>query len=714
MFKFNEMMKKVLYSLLFIVVVKSSLFAEEGMLIPTIVSAFESDMQAMGMKLTAKDIYDANNSSIKDAIIHFGGGCTAEIVSDKGLILTNHHCGFSQIQSHSSLENDYLKYGFWAKDLSEELANPGLTAARMVKIEDVTSSVLFGVKEEDSEELRSQTIKKNIKQLIKDFTLNTHYTAEIKPFNYGNDYYVIIKETFNDIRLVGAPPSSIGKFGGDTDNWVWPRHTGDFSVFRIYANVDNKPADFSENNVPYTPLHFLPISMKDRKNGDFTMVYGFPGSTEQHLVSGHLKYIIEKERPARISMREKSLSVIDAAMRSSDAIRIKYAAKQARIANGYKKWIGQVGGLKELGAVDKKIAFEKEYNQRANSKQEWKEKYASIMDSMNLLTSEKSSMDFAYVMAIEYLYVGSELFDLAGVLNSLERNHLALSEKGELDAKISEMITGADGFFKNYDVNVDKEIFRLQSKEYFDVIKGYEDIDTDELVEEIFSKSILVNKERYVNFLKSFKSKKSIKKLKKDSGYKHWNLILSDFRANSLAGARAFNQKMDVFLKVFLEGKKLMFPEIKHWADANSTLRITYGKLEGSSPTDGMKYIEHTTTNGILQKHQTGNPDFELLPELVDLYQKKDFGEYAQDGDLWVCFTGSNHTTGGNSGSPVLDANGYLMGLNFDRSWESTMSDYMFDASRCRNIVVDIKYVLWVMDKYAGAKYLVDEMTLMK
>jgi len=413
-------------------------------------------------------------------------------------------------------------------------------------------------------------------------------------------------------------------------------------------------------------------------------------------------------------MREKSLSVIDAAMRSSDAIRIKYAAKQARIANGYKKWIGQVGGLKELGAVDKKIAFEKEYNQRANSKQEWKEKYASIMDSMNLLTSEKSSMDFAYVMAIEYLYVGSELFDLAGVLNSLERNHLALSEKGELDAKISEMITGADGFFKNYDVNVDKEIFRLQSKEYFDVIKGYEDIDTDELVEEIFSKSILVNKERYVNFLKSFKSKKSIKKLKKDSGYKHWNLILSDFRANSLAGARAFNQKMDVFLKVFLEGKKLMFPEIKHWADANSTLRITYGKLEGSSPTDGMKYIEHTTTNGILQKHQTGNPDFELLPELVDLYQKKDFGEYAQDGDLWVCFTGSNHTTGGNSGSPVLDANGYLMGLNFDRSWESTMSDYMFDASRCRNIVVDIKYVLWVMDKYAGAKYLVDEMTLMK
>jgi hypothetical protein len=713
MFKINEMMKKVLYSFLFIFIVKSSLFAEEGMLIPTIVSAFESDMQAMGMKLTAKDIYDANNSSIKDAIIHFGGGCTAEIVSDKGLILTNHHCGFSQIQYHSSLEKDYLKNGFWAKSLKEELFNPGLTAARMVKIEDVTSSVLFGVKESDNNELRNTTIQKNIKQLIIDFTLNTHYTAEVKPFNYGNDYYLILKETFTDIRLVGAPPSSIGKFGGDTDNWVWPRHTGDFSVFRIYAGVDNKPSDFSENNKPYKPLHFLPISMKDRSDGDFTMVYGFPGSTEQHLVSGHLKYLIEKERPARISMREKSLSVIDAAMRSSDEVRIKYAAKQARIANGYKKWIGQIGGLIELGAIEKKLAFEEEFNKIANSKVEWKERYASVIDEMNVLTSEKSVKDFAYVMAIEYLYVGTELFDLASVLSGLEREYLVLEEKGELASKITQLIAGADGFFKNYDLNVDKEIFRLQTKKYFEEIGGYEKINVDDLVEEVFSNSILVDKDKYVKYLEGFKSKRSIKKLQKDPGYKHWLEIQTDFRTNSLLGAREFNQNMEVLLKRFVEGKKVMFPEIKHWADANSTLRITYGKLEGSSPNDGMKYIEHTTTNGILQKHQTGNPDFELLPALVDLYEKKDFGDYAQGDDLWVCFTGSNHTTGGNSGSPVLDANGYLMGLNFDRSWESTMSDYMFDPNRCRNIVVDIRYVLWVMDKYAGAKYLVDEMTLM-
>ena len=707
-------MKKVLYSLVLVCIIQPSIFAEEGMLIPTIVSAFESDMQAMGMKLSAQDIYDANNSSIKDAIIHFGGGCTAEIVSDKGLILTNHHCGFSQIQYHSSLENDYLKNGFWAKSLNEELANPGLTASRMVKIEDVTSSVLFGIKEGDSEESKSQTIKKNIKQLITDFTLNTHYTAEIKPFNYGNDFYLILKETFNDIRLVGAPPSSIGKFGGDTDNWVWPRHTGDFSVFRIYAGSDNKPADFSSDNQPYKPLHFLPISMKDRKNGEFTMVYGFPGATEQHLVSEHLKYIIEKERPARILMREKSLSVIDAAMRSSDEIRIKYAAKQASIANGYKKWIGQIGGLNELNAIGKKKSFEQEYIKRANSNPEWKGEYASIISEMNALANEKSTYDFAYIMAVEYLYVGSEFFDLANSLSSLERSYIKLKEEGKLDEKISQMLKGAEGFFKNYDVDVDKEIFRLQTELYFSEIPGYEKINKEELVNDIFSKSMLVNKEKYVDFLNGFKSEKSIKKLNKDSGYKYWSKIQTDFRTNSLQGAREFNFEMEVLLKKFVEGKKVMFPEIKHWADANSTLRVTYGKLEGSAPNDGMKYIEHSTTNGILQKHQTGNPDFELLPELVDLYKKKDFGDYAQDGDLWVCFTGSNHTTGGNSGSPVLDANGYLMGLNFDRSWESTMSDYMFDSSRCRNIVVDIKYVLWVMDKYAGAKYLVDEMTLMK
>jgi len=707
-------MKKGIAYLLLIVTFNISAFAEEGMLIPTIVNAFESDMQAMGMKLSAKDIYDANNSSIKDAIIHFGGGCTAEIVSNKGLILTNHHCGYSQVQAHSSLENDYLKNGFWAKNLSEELANPGLEAIRMVRIEDVTSSVLFGIEGIKDEAEKNARLKQNIKTLIEDFTKNTHYTAEIKAFNYGNDYYLILKETFNDVRLVGTPPNSIGKFGGDTDNWVWPRHTGDFSVFRIYANNENKPAEFSTENIPYTPLHFLPISMKDRKTGDFTMVYGFPGTTEQHLVSGQIAYIIEKERPARISMREKSLSVIDAAMRSSDEVRIKYSAKQASIANGYKKWIGQIGGLIELGAVDVKKTFEKEYNKRALSNAEWNSKYGSVIDKMNNLVATKSHADFGYVMAVEYLYVGPELFDLAAVLSKFEMEYDELKANGKLEEKISELKNGAEGFFKNYDENVDKEIFRLLTAEYISKIQGYENMDVKKLTDEIYMKSAITNKSRYIKLLETCKSKKGMKLLKKDIGLNHWKKIQSDFRTKTLGEARNFNSEMDGLLKLFVEGKKIMFPEIKHWADANSTLRITYGKLEGSAPKDGMQYLEHTTTKGILQKHQTGNPDFDLLPKMVEMYEKKDFGSYAQEGELWVCYTGSNHTTGGNSGSPVLDENGYLMGLNFDRSWESTMSDYIFDPNRCRNIVVDIRYVLWVIDKYAGASHLVDEMKLMK
>lgn len=689
--------------------------AEEGMLIPSVISAFESEMQAKGMKLTAKDIYDVNHSSIKDAIIHFGGGCTAEIVSAQGLLLTNHHCGYSQVQSHSSLEKDYLKFGFWAKNKSEELPNNNLTATRMVRIEDVTASIFFGVNPSDELPKRLALMKKNSDQLINDAKIGNHYEAEIKPFNYGNDFYLLVKEVFKDVRLVGTPPNSIGKFGGDTDNWVWPRHTGDFSVFRIYVGKDNKPADYSKDNVPYTPLHFLPISFSNRKVGDFTMVYGFPGTTEQHLVSAQINYIMNKERPARISMREKSLSVINAAMRSSDEVRIKYSAKQASIANAYKKWIGQVGGLKELDAVNVKKKYEATFNEKANSNPEWKEKYASIIASMNQLVEESSIYDFQYAMAVEYLYVGPEVFDLAEAINDLVVNYKQLSEKNELEKKLDNLIKGADGFFKNYDVEVDRKIFSLLTDEYRKQTanSNQSQLSTSALTDLLFSKSVLTNKEKYVQFLKTFKEK-SIKKIEKDPAFHYWKTTVTDFQENVLPKARAFNARMNEFLKTYVEAKKTMFPEIQQWPDANSTLRITYGKLEGSNPHDGMSYLDHTTTKGILQKNATGNHDFELLPDLLEMYEKKDFGDYAQDGELWVCFTGSNHTTGGNSGSPVLDANGYLMGLNFDRTWESTMSDYMFDPARCRNVVVDIRYVLWVMDKYSGAKHLVDEMKLMR
>lgn len=691
--------------------------AEEGMLIPSLIQAFEDDMKAMGMKLSADEIYSVNHSSMKDAILHFGGGCTAELVSEQGLLLTNHHCGFSQIQSHSSLENDYLKYGFWAKSKKDELANPGLTAARIVRIDDVTASVLFGTEGKDQKEAYEQ-MKKNIDQLIADATLNTHFEAEIKPFNYGNDYYIIVKEDFGDVRLVGAPPSCVGKFGGDTDNWVWPRHTGDFSVFRVYADGNNMPADYNEANVPYKPLHYLPVSMKKREAGQFTMVYGFPGTTEQHLSSSHLKYIMEMECPAQIRMRDKSLSVIDAGMKSADLTRIQYASKQARIANGWKKWIGQLGGLKTVDALQIKLDREKLYNEMANSRPEWKEEYGQVIQKINDLVEKYKHYDFAYSMVIEYMYVGPEVFKKARDMEKFMSIYDGLVQSGGLNEEIDHQKKGAEGFYKDYDAAIDKKIFILLTEEYLAqlgdrapvVLKGR---NVEDLANEIYSKSIFTDKERFMKFMDK-PGKKPMKKLEKDPGYKLFKALNTYFFEDVIPEVRNYNLQLNELLKIYVKGKKEMFPGDKMWPDANSTLRITYGKMEGSAPHDGMKYTEHTTMDGIIAKYNTGNSDFELLPRMLELAKEKNYGQYAQDGEMWICFTGSNHTTGGNSGSPVIDAEGNLLGLNFDRTWESTMSDYMFDASRCRNITVDIRYVMWVMDVYAGAGHLVDEMTIVR
>jgi len=713
------MMKKFTLAVLFFVATIFNSFAEEGMLIPSLIKAFESDMHAMGMKLSAEDIYSVNHSSLKDAVLHFGGGCTAELVSSQGLLLTNHHCGYSQIQAHSSLENDYLKYGFWAKDKSEELKNPGLTASRVVRIEDVTKTVLQGTKGLSDAKLYAK-IQDNIALLIKDAMTGNEYTADIKPFNYGNDYYMIVKETFSDIRLVGTPPNSIGKFGGDTDNWVWPRHTGDFSVFRVYANANNEPAEISDDNIPYKPLHFLPVSMKDRVAGEFTMVYGFPGTTEQHLSSGNLKFIMDRERPARIKMREKSLSVIDASMRSSDLLRIMYSSKQARIANGWKKWIGQIGGLKTVDAIQIKLDREKMYNKKAATNAEWNKKYGSVIQDMNALVEKYKDAEFGYSMAIEYLYVGPELFKQARTINKFLKNYDKMVEAGTLDDEIERQKKSAEAFYKNYDEATDKQIFLLLTEEYVKQIgdgalpERLKNNSAQNLADKIYEKSILTNKERYLKFLDKL-GKKSYKKLKKkDLGFMLWEETDDNFFENVIPEVRIYKTEMNSLLKTYVAGKFEMFPDKKHWPDANSTMRITYGKLEGSAPHDGMTYTEHTTIEGIITKNNSGNPDYDLLPRMIDLAKKKEYGDYAQNGELWVCFTGSNHTTGGNSGSPVIDGEGNLMGLNFDRSWESTMSDFMFDATRCRNITVDIRYVLWVMDVYSGAGHLVDEMTLVK
>lgn len=717
-------MKKISFVLLLAFLGIKVVKAEEGMLIPTVITAFESDMQAMGMRLSAQDIYNVNGSSLKDAIIHFGGGCTAELVSSKGLLLTNHHCGYSQIQSHSSLENDYLKYGFWAKTLAEELPNKGLTAARMVRIVDVTKDIMAGVNTNASNEEQAKIVSANAKKLIEEAKRGTHYEAEIKPFNYGNDFYMIVKEVFKDVRLVGTPPNLIGKFGGDTDNWVWPRHTGDFSVFRIYVGSDNKPADYSASNVPYSPLHFLKIAFNDRKEGDFTMVYGFPGTTEQHMSSEYIRFIVEKERTARIKMRDLSLNAINNGMNLSDEIRIQYASKQARIANAWKKWIGQIDGLRQLNAVEVKQQREQDYEAKAQTRPEWKKKYGQVISDLNQLVISGKEHEFDYAMGEEYFFANNDLFQVArrAIAFVKEINTPGVNVE-QVKEKAREW---ASDFYKNYNAEVDRKVFVSTTEEYNRQV-GAPSTTVINLAsnqynsEAIYTKSILTSEERFLKFVNDFKVQasdkkkdKQLQKINKDAGLAHYNLVVTPFFDKTLPKYRDYKGKMDALLKLYVAGLKEMNPEGKLWADANSTLRITYGKLEGSQPHDGMKYLAHTTLKGMVDKFYSGNPDFELNDRVLELYKSKEYGKYAQDGELWVCFTGSNHTTGGNSGSPVLDANGNLMGLNFDRTWESTMSDYMFDASRCRNITVDIRYVMWVMDIYAGARHLVEEMEMAK
>lgn len=709
---------KKLISVLFLSLFITFIQAHEGMWIPSLIKMYYPQMKADGLKLSPEQIYSINSSSLKDAVIHFNGGCTSEIVSEKGLLLTNHHCGFGAIQSHSTLENDYLKNGFWASSLEEELMNQGMTATRIVRIENVTNDVLNGLSKEMESADYQLKRRENYNKIIKEATEGTHFEAEIEAYDYGNSYYLIVKEVFKDIRLVGTPPSEIGKFGGDTDNWVWPRHTGDFSVFRIYVGKDNKPAEASKDNVPYKPLHYFPISLLPKKAGDFTMVYGFPGRTEEYISSARLKYIMETERPTRIAMRDKTMSVIKAAMRADDEIRLKYAAKQARIANAWKKWKGQLIGLTNIDALGIKERYEDKYLKKAGSKSEWK-KYADALTLFSDLQRMYQTYDEAYVLLNEYCYYG---YGPEFLKNARTMKNLMGALKGDDQEKIQEAkeqaMNRVKSVFKNYDKATDQKIFdvltpefiRYMPKEY--VPLSFEKNDLEKLSEKIYSSSILTDEEALLDFIESANEKTIEKKLMKDPGYLIYQDCEDVFQSRLLSNLRHYYTGMNEQMKVYLEGKFEMFPEMEHWPDANGTMRITWGKLEGSEPRDGMAYKPHTTLQGIYQKYMTGNPDFELSDNMIKAIKAKDYGAYAQDGELWTCFTGSNHTTGGNSGSPVIDAEGNLIGINFDRSWESTMSDFMFDPNVCRNITVDIRYVLWVIDKFSGASHLVEEMKL--
>ncbi len=717
-------MRKIIATLIISVIFSCYLKAKEGMWIPILLEKYNiEEMQQMGFKLTAEDIYSVNQACLKDAVVIFGNGCTGELISDEGLLITNHHCGYGAIQKHSSVENDYLTHGFWAKNKSEELINKGLTVTFLKRMEDVTEKVLKGINDDIIG--KNDSIQKNIERIIKDATKGTHYTAKVKPFFHNNQYFLFINEVFKDVRLVGAPPSAIGKFGGDTDNWMWPRHTGDFSIFRVYANKDNKPAEYSEENVPYKPIKHFPISLKGVNEGDFTMVFGYPGSTEQYVPSYHLKMITETINPQLIDIRTKKLDIIKKYQEKDPAIRIKYAAKAARISNSWKRWKGEIKGLEKLNAIDRKTEFETEFQEWADDSNS--EKYQSLLNDYKQLYDKYVDYKLAYKFITEAVYNNG----MEAVLNSSNFNKIKKAYKKEkLDsAQIlylkNELNNRLLSFYKDYHIPIDKEMTIAILKTYKKVISPkflpdiYNVIDKkykgniEKYVDVVFKKTIFTSKEEVLEFAKNF-TEKDIKKLDKDPAFILYNSFYDSYKQKIYTNYNKLTSELEQLDKKYMAAQMEYKNDHVFYPDANFTLRVSYGKVSGYKPKDGVKFKNFTTLDGIIAKDNPEIYDYRVPKKLKELHKNKDFGDYALNGTVPVCFIATNHTTGGNSGSPVVNANGELIGVNFDRAWEGVMSDLMFNPKQCRNISLDIRYVLFIIDKYADAGYLLDEMTIVR
>lgn len=707
-------MKKIILSSVLVVL---SIFAHatEGMWIPAVLGAVYDDMKANGLKLSQEDLYSINKSSLKDAILLFDGGCTGEMVSPEGLLFTNHHCGFDYIQFHSSLSKNYVKDGFWAKNKNGELVCTGLTVSFVVRMDDVTESVRKGITANMNATEVDALLKKNRAAVEEEYKKNNPgLTIQVKAFNYGNQYFATILRTFTDVRLVGAPPASIGGFGGDTDNWVWPRHAGDFSVFRIYANKNNEPAAYSAENVPYKPGHYLPISIEGVKEGDFSMVYGFPGRTDHLLTSYALEYIMYDSNPMRINMRESTLNVIKPRMAANKEIKLKYASKEKDISNAWKKWKGQNIGLTNMNAVALKKMQEEDFKQLC-MKDEYTQ-YRNILPKLDSLYKEIKKYSLARESFIEYMFYGPELFAFAQRFREVTDNYEKLKSENKLDDAIKKLREDARLFYKNFDLETEKEIYAQLSPLFcfvYDPFLTYKEPDLDpwtSFANKQYNASIFRDSTFLFKELNNF-GKSSVKKLKKDYFLLTSNKVFDAYYNDYIPNYRKLQAEIDFYMQAYTEAL-MKIQKGPHWCDANSTLRLTYGKVGGSEPRDGEIYRYYTTSNGIIDKYNTQNPDFEISDRMIDLLIKRQFGPYSEDGELRICYTGSNHTTGGNSGSPALNANGELVGINFDRSWESTMSDIVYNPEICRNIMVDIRYVLWVIDIYAESGYLLEEMTI--
>lgn len=693
--------------------------ADEGMWLPMFLNKNIEEMQKMGLQLTPEQLYDINNSSLKDAIVSFGGFCTGEIISSQGLILTNHHCGYEAIQTHSTVGNNILDNGFWAANHGDEKPNEGLFVDFLVRMDDVTSEVLANVTDDMSETERMQYVQVAIEDLKKKAAEGTNYRIEIKPFFDGNEYYQFTYERYNDVRLVGAPPSSVGKYGGDTDNWMWPRQTGDFSMFRVYTAPDGSPAHYSEDNIPMSPKHHLPVSMKGVKPNDYTMIWGYPGSTDRYLTSWGIEQAVEREYPSFIDIRRTKLDIYDKHMVDNEKVRIQYSSKYAQVSNYWKNRIGMSKALKALDIQGKKEGIEADFTNWINGNASLKAKYGNALSLISDSYKESDELITASVYSMEAALTGPDitLFALRGS-RILERILNEDTPDAQIEPLKAALQATMEDHFKNYDLATDKEVFVTLMTKYNNDIKDaslkpsfftkVKKGDFAKFAKKAYAKSIFVNKEKMEEFVKD----PSLKALQKDPFYAVQKSVFDTYMmfAQKMEGASLKAAKGN---RLFVDGLRKMNPNKNYYPNANFTMRCTYGTVGGYSPQDGAFYDYYTTLEGVMQKMDNNNPEFVVPSKLVDLYNDKDYGRYADaDGKLRVCFISNNDITGGNSGSPVINGNGELVGCAFDGNWEAMSGDIAFEDKMQRTISVDIRYVLFIIDKYAGAKHIVDEMTL--
>ena len=686
--------------------------ADEGMWLPSLISQRIVDMQEKGFRLDAEDLYSINQASLKDAVVLFGRGCTGELISPEGLLLTNHHCGYSQIQQHSSVEHDYLKDGFWAMSREEELPNKGLSVSFLERMEDVTTQVLDGYAPGMSEEERVEIVKKNSQAIIDEAVKEGKgLRATVEALYYGNQYFLFLYRQYEDVRLVGAPPSSIGKFGGDTDNWMWPRHTGDFSMFRIYADKDNNPAQYSKDNVPYRPKKYFHISTKGVQEGDFTFIYGFPGRTQEYLHSEGVRYIEETSDPHKIHLRTLRLGIMNRHQAESQKVRIQYSSKNANVANAWKKWQGEVKGIKKMKTVQTKQEFEAAFAKWAKGGE-----FDGVTDRLAAIYAELEPYQFA----TDYYNETVRTIEIANFAMSIAR---LFSQEDSIvtfdNAKASEI---AESFYKDWYLPIDKESFTAVMNEYEKNVpaefkpayykeKLAEYGSVEAWAEDMFTSSLFTDPEKTASLSPADKET-----VMSDPATVFFNEFLKWYYADVLPVTTRLNQELQLVYRDYMRGQiaycrtqripKAFYP------DANLTLRVAYGHIKGYSPADGTYYLPSSTIKGIMEKDNPEIFDYNIPQRLRDIYATKDYGRWTDaSGEVPVCFIATNHTTGGNSGSPVINADGDLIGLNFDRVWEGTMSDIVFDPEICRNIALDIRYVLFTIDKIGEADYLFDEMT---